>query len=458
MNCNELAFFIGRDLMDRDLIVGQLMQRCKRVIEHILEATDLHSVATASMAIFAPMREVARAILQAKVDPEAYKLRHQGTVPCCPTAALTYVHTRTVQPTTLFGPIAIPVRTFHCDGCGSFLRPDDTTLGVPPVGDFTDDVRMLYTLLVAELPHRVANDIFARFTGVHLSSQGAQSLIESSAADHRCWRQQAEGQDQAVIAEVLQSSDAAELRLEIAMDGVKAHIDGRWQEPKVATILVRRLPIRPKVPTRGAVLARRYVCVLGSAEDLVERIKAVICKAGWERIPIAEILGDGAAWIWNVATAHFHGVRQTLDYYHLSEHLYEFAHLLYSEAPERAQAWVEEKLAALLTDRVGDVLGALKRMRPRQPTMREGLQALLGYIESNRSRIYYKEPWYQGLAGGSGSVEGACKHVIQARFKRAGMRWKQQGFLNVLELRLSRLNTTLEAFWASRGFKPQAIL
>src|SRR5262245_48970738 len=129
------------------------------------------------MAIFAQMREVARAILQTKVDLEAYQRRHQGTVPCCPTAALTYVHTRTVPPTTWFGPIAMPVRTFHCDGCGSFLRPDDTTLGVPPVGAFTDEVRMLYTPLVAELPHRVANAIFARFTGVHLSAQVAQSLI-----------------------------------------------------------------------------------------------------------------------------------------------------------------------------------------------------------------------------------------------------------------------------------------
>src|SRR5262249_38126569 len=237
------------------------------------------------------------------------------------------------------------------------------------------------------------NDIFARFTGVALSSRGAHSLIESSAADHRDWRHQAEAQDQAVVAEVLTGADASRLRLEIAMDGVKAHIDRRWQEPKVATVLVRHLSKDAKVPTRGAVLARRYVCVLGTAEDLVERIKAVIHEAGWDSIPVAEIVGDGAAWIWNVATEHFSGVRQILDDYHLSEPLYAFAHLRYPEAPERAKTWVEEKLAALLTDRVGDVLGALKRMRPRQPTVVEGLHALLGYVESNQSRIYYREPW-----------------------------------------------------------------
>src|SRR5262249_23621565 len=135
------------------------------VIEHILEAADLQSVTMASVAIFEQMRDVARAILQAKVELEAHKLHSQAVRPCCGKEPLTYVHTRTVQPTTLFGPIAIPVRTFRCHGCGVSLRPDDTPLGVPPVGDFTDDVRMIYTPLATELPHRAANDIFARFTG-----------------------------------------------------------------------------------------------------------------------------------------------------------------------------------------------------------------------------------------------------------------------------------------------------
>ena len=56
-----------------------------------------------------------------------------------------------------------------------------------------------------------------------------------------------------------------------------------------------------------------------------------------------------------------------------------------------------------------------------------------------------------GGAIGSGAVEGACKHLIQARFKRAGMRWKRVGFLNVLELRVARLNGNLSDFWKGRG-------
>jgi hypothetical protein len=438
--------------MDHDLIVEQLLTRCKCFIENILQASDLHSVATVSLAIFEQMRHVAQEMLQAKIHLEAQQLKRADVAPCCQDASVIYVHTRTVSPETLFGKVCIPVRTFQCGECGASLRPDDHHLGVPEAGDFTDDVRALYAPVVAELPHRVANALFQRCTGVALSSRGAQSIIDSTAQDLQRWQAERETQEAAAVADVLVSGDGgADLRVEIAMDGVMAHIDGRWQEAKVGTILVRRLDAQAEEPTLGAILARRYVGVLGSAEDLAVRIKQVVREAGWERIPLGEILGDGAPWIWAVADAHFPGVRQTLDYYHLSEHLYAFAHLQYPNDPTGVKAWVEQKLGAFLTNRVGDVLGALKRMQPWKKAVRAALTQLIGYVERNRSRLRYREPWHHGLAVGSGAVEGACKHVIQSRFKRAGMRWKPRGFLHVLALRIAALNGTFQAFWASRG-------
>ena len=176
--------------------------------------------------------------------------------------------------------------------------------------------------MVAELPHRVANDLFQRCTGVILSSRGAQGIIDSTAEDLRPWQATRETSEAESVADAFDSGHGlADLRVEIAMDGVMAHLDGRWQEAKVATMLVRRLEATPAEPTLGALLARRYVGVLGSAEELAACINQAIRDAGWERIPVGEILGDGAAWIWKVADSHFPGVRQTLDYYHLSEHL-----------------------------------------------------------------------------------------------------------------------------------------
>ena len=69
--------------MDHDLIVEQLLARCKCFIENILQATDLHSVVTASLAIFAQRRQVGREILQAKIHVEAQQLKGLAVVPCC---------------------------------------------------------------------------------------------------------------------------------------------------------------------------------------------------------------------------------------------------------------------------------------------------------------------------------------------------------------------------------------
>jgi hypothetical protein len=179
------------------------------------------------------------------------------------------------------------VRTFQCGACGAFLRPDDPHLGVPAVGDFTDDVRALYAPVVAELPHRVANDLFARCTGVTLSSRGAHGLIDSTAQNLQQWQAAQETQEAAAVADVLGAGDSGVgVRIEIAMDGVTAHIDGRWQQPKVVTIVVRQLETQAEEPTPGAVLARRYVSVLGSAEEFAARIQQAIREAGWERIPL----------------------------------------------------------------------------------------------------------------------------------------------------------------------------
>ena len=123
-----------------------------------------------------------------------------------------------------------------------------------------------------------------------------------------------------------------------------------------------------------------------------------------------------------------------------------------------ATAWVAQNMGALLTDRVGEVLRALKRMRPWKQAIREALTQLIGDVERHRTRIRYQEPWHQGLAVGSGAVEGACKPIVHSRFKRAGMRWKPPGFLHVLALRIARLDTALQASWASRGLMVQDLV
>jgi hypothetical protein len=93
--------------------------------------------------------------------------------------------------------------------------------------------------------------------------------------------------------------------VEIALDRVTAHIDGCWQQPKVGSFLVRQLDAQAAEPTLGAVIARCYVSVLDSADNLAVRVNRVFHEVGWADIPIGEILGDGTPWSWNVAESTF---------------------------------------------------------------------------------------------------------------------------------------------------------
>jgi hypothetical protein len=417
-----------------------------------LPASDLHSVASASLAIFAQRRDVARAVLQAKITLEAQQLKGVDVTPCCPDTHMRYLHTRMVSPQTLCGQVHIPVRTFQCRGCGASFRPDDRHLGVPEVGDFTDDVRGLYAPVVAELPHRVAHELFQRCTGVALSSRGAQGIIERTAHDLQRWQAEGARQEASAGAGVLGAGhEVSELRVDMAMEGVMAHIDGRWQEAKVGTILGRRLEAQAEEPTRGALRGRRDVGVLGSAADLAVRLHQVRREAGGAPMPLGELVGDGAPWIWTVADAHGPGVRQTLDDDHLSAHLDGFAPLVDPNDPAGAKAWVDQTRGAWLTNQGGAVLRGRKCMRPWTQALCDALAQLIGSVERHRPRLTYQEPWAFGLAVGSGAVEGACKPVSQRRVQRAGMRWKPPGFLNVLAWRMARLHGTFQAFWASRG-------
>ena len=49
--------------------------------------------------------------------------------------------------------------------------------------------------------------------------------------------------------------------------------------------------------------------------------------------------------------------------------------------------------------------------------------------------MHYKEYRQAGYPIGSGSVESACKLVVQTRLKQAGMRWRRASAQAVLALR-----------------------
>jgi hypothetical protein len=47
----------------------------------------------------------------------------------------------------------------------------------------------------------------------------------------------------------------------------------------------------------------------------------------------------------------------------------------------------------------------------------------------------------------SGSVEGACRHLVKDRMERAGMRWSLEGAEALVQMRAVYLSDDFSAYW-----------
>jgi hypothetical protein len=78
------------------------------------------------------------------------------------------------------------------------------------------------------------------------------------------------------------------------------------------------------------------------------------------------------------------------------------------------------------------------------------LQEVIVYLEGVRHRVPYDAFWSAGYPIATGSVEGACCHLIVDRMERSGMRWKEAGAQAMLDLQAVHLNGEWDDFWRFR--------
>jgi hypothetical protein len=135
------------------------------------------------------------------------------------------------------------------------------------------------------------------------------------------------------------------------------------------------------------------------------------------------VIGDGAHWIWNIAERHFPRATQIVDWYHASTYLWNAASAIWGEASLARGAWAKAQLDLLWEGKVDEVLGELERWCERG----EAVEAALSYYTEHQTRMDYASYRARGLQIGSGSAESACKQLVSARLKQAGMIWNADG-------------------------------
>ena len=167
-------------------------------------------------------------------------------------------------------------------------------------------------------------------------------------------------------------------------------------------------------------------------------MKAEGIRRGADHVRQLTILGDGAAWIWNIATAKFPEATQIVDLYHAREHLHDLARQPGVHAAATARTNGSPPAWRTSTTATSTASQAAAREYPLEGVKKDEIDTALGYFENNAPRMRYH--WFRqcGLFVGSGVVEASCKTVIGQRLKQSGMHWTVTGADAIIALRCQR--------------------
>jgi hypothetical protein len=194
-----------------------------------------------------------------------------------------------------------------------------------------------------------------------------------------------------------------------------------------------------------------YVGAIENAQEFGRRIFTEAIRRSSRRAQQVIVLGDGAAWIWNIADEHFPEAIQIVDLYHAREHLSGLAKVLYGPGTHKTKAWAEARISELDAGDIETLVGNLARLRPSVATCKDEVRKTITYFESNAHRMRYADFRRLGLFVGSGVVEAGCKTIIGHRLKQSGMRWTVRGANAIIALRCCELSSRWEEFWEARS-------
>jgi hypothetical protein len=197
----------------------------------------------------------------------------------------------------------------------------------------------------------------------------------------------------------------------------------------------------------------RYLAGLYTLNELGEQMRRQAAHVGMDRAEQWIALSDAGNGLEEFFDAYFPRAVKILDFHHATGHLTPLAKLLRpGKAGEKLLAGWCHTLKHAGGQRLLAVLEKLDRCRMTDETRTEYDQVRT-YFTNHQHRMKYPEYLRQGWQIGSGSIESACKTVVNQRLCQGGMRWGEAGSDAVAHLRaLYRSDPDQwDAWWALAG-------
>lgn len=389
-------------------------------------------------AVQAKMHQLGRGLLQRLVQRGSNG--YQGSsLACACGQSQRFVGYRHRQVHSIFGWIEIRRAYYHCPVCSRSQVPYDQASGLGSEQISPGLARYCCTLAVDDSFEQSSRKI-QELLGQKVSANTIERLTQQVGKVLLEWSDQQLVDFQA--ARCIPGAQATPKRLYIAADGTTVHQTDGWHESKIGVIYWENEHHQRQ---------NRYMGRFDNSEIFGWHLWLEACRCGLRQADDVVFLGDGAGWIRNQRRKHFGRATFIIDWYHGSEHIWDCGKVLFGEGAEATEEWVKVRESWLWEGHTEILLKDLdaltKRHRGRK---RKELLKLHKYIQDNQQEMQYDVFRAQGYDIGSGSVEGACKHVVGKRLKQSGMIWSRAGSATILALRIAWLNRQWAQLWAGK--------
>jgi hypothetical protein len=384
------------------------------------------------------------------------------SLPCGCGQQARYRELRTKPVLTAVGWAKVTRPYYLCPHCHKGQFPADVELDIENT-EFSPGVRRMNALVGQAAPFEHGRKQLQLLAGLAVPTKSVERVAEAIGADIAA-QEQVEIQRAVQLDLPIIMGEPIPI-LYVQMDGTgipvvkketagrKGKIDGQpahTREAKLGCVFTQARWDKEGFAIRDPA-STTYTGAIETAEDFGKRLYLEAWRRGWSRAKKRVVVGDGAAWIWNLAEQHFPGAIQIVDLYHARQHLWDLARKLHPNDARAQNRWLGlHQKRWLDKGRIERLVASLRATVSASAEVVEKLRTEADYFESHAERMRYPKFRNQHLFVGSGVIEAGCKSVIGSRLKQSGMFWTVRGANAILALRCCHLNGRFEDYWANR--------
>jgi len=318
--------------------------------------------------------------------------------------------------------------------------PFDRVLGL--VGNCTPGAARMLARTAAQLPYLESAQQLRELAGLEVDPSQIQRLVQLLGPPAQERLLQLPGPPCKAVPQFYLSVDGTGVPM------VRAELQGRQgrgpdgkartREVKLAAMFTQTTANADGCPVRDP-QSTTYLASFEGSDTFGVRVRQAALQRGMAEASTVIYLGDGAAWVWEIARTCFPHAVQILDYFHASQHVVALAKAVYAD-PGTANNWAIRWQSLLYDSELDSLLAEVRTATGARPS--EAAQGEIDYLKRNRNRMDYLRYRKKGWFIGSGVVEAGCKRVIGQRLKQSGMFWTEAGATAVASLRCALLSAS----------------